>query len=280
MLGAIIGDMVGSCYELKKAKSKKFNIYNINNRMTDDSYLTLAVAKVLMNNYPIDYSKNGLDKIKQELVNEFVRTFKLHPYVGYGTLFVDWCLSTNHEPYNSFGNGSAMRISPVGWIANSEEEVKILSRTVSEITHNHIEGIKGAEAIAMCMYLARSGKDKEYIKNRMIKEYYPEIASLDYDELVKNYTFNATCQGSVPQAIYCFLISDSLEDAIRNCAGIGGDTDTLGAMAGAVAEAYYQKDSVSYFEEMFIYLFIDNSCMDFIKKFYHIVGNRKFISKE
>ena len=153
-------------------------------------------------------------------------------------MFFRWCdkaFRTGYaEPYNSFGNGSAMRISPVGWMAKSEEEVKILSKTVTEITHNHPEGIKGAEAVAMCIYLARNGYSKEQIEERMLNDYYPEISSLDFDELVENYEFSEICQKSVPQAIYCFLISNSLEDTIRNCVAIGGDCDTTGAMAGSL----------------------------------------------
>ncbi|MCQ2814839.1 MAG: ADP-ribosylglycohydrolase family protein [Bacilli bacterium] len=279
MLGAIIGDMVGSVYEFNSIKTKKFNIFNINNRMTDDSMLTLAVAEVLSKYYPIDYTKENLEKIKKDLIKEFVETVKKDPGRGYGGFFYDWCKYNNngYKPYNSYGNGSAMRISPVGWIANSEEEVKKLSKAVTEITHNHQEGIKGAEAVAMCIYLARTGKDKEYIKHYVKNNYYPEIDKLDFDELVKTYTFSVTCQKSVPQAIYCFLISNSMEDAIRNCIAIGGDCDTTGAMAGSIAEAYYQRDELSDFEKKFIYLQIDSGYINRIKKFYNMLNNKKLI---
>ena len=180
------------------------------------------------------------------------------------------------KPYNSFGNGSAMRISPVGWIANSEEEVKLLSKAVTEITHDHPEGIKGAEAVAMAIYLARQGVSKEEIGNRMIKDYYPEIANLDFAYLVSHYEFSEICQKSVPQAIYCFLISKSLEDAIRNCIAIGGDCDTTGSMAGAIAEAYYQKDNVSDFEDKYLYLMIDPEVEQLVKELHKAIGSNKF----
>ncbi len=283
MLGAIIGDMVGSIYEFHPRKSKDFEIFNPEMDMTDDSYLTIAVAKVLMNHYPIKYDEESLESIKKDLIQEFVNTWRKHRGAGFGGMFYRWCqegyLGCNPQPYNSYGNGSAMRISPVGWIANSEEEVKILSKTVSEITHNHPEGIKGAEAVAMAIYLALHGASKEEIKERMIKDYYPEIADLDFENLVKTYRFSEICQKSCPQAIYCFLISDSLEDAIRNCIAIGGDCDTTGAMAGAIAEAYYQKDKVSEFEDKFLYLMIDNEVEQLVKDFHKIIESKKFLNK-
>ncbi len=281
MLGAIIGDMVGSVYEFSSPKVKNFNIYNRNMRMTDDSLLTIAVAKTLLANYPIKYDDLSLRKMQKELAVEFVAACKRKPFAGFGGMFMDWCIRCDEKggiepPYNSYGNGSAMRISPVGWVAHSENEVKALSKAVSEITHNHPEGLKGAEAVAMAIYLSLRGSSKEQIRERMINDYYPEIANLDFNELVKSYKFNATCQKSVPQAIYCFLISDGLEDAIRNCVAIGGDCDTTGAMAGSIAEAYYQKDRLSDFEDKYLYLMIDPGVEQFIKKFHKAIGSKKF----
>lgn len=281
MLGAIIGDMVGSPYEFHPIKTKNFEIFDNRMRMTDDSLLTIAVAKVLMNNYPLSFDQESLEKIKKELIYEFVRTWRINKGAGFGGMFFQWCqkaLNNNFyaEPYNSYGNGSAMRISPVGWIANSEEEVKILTKAVTEITHNHPEGIKGAEAVAMAIYLARNGYSKEQIKERMVNDYYPEIATLDFDDLVKHYEFSEICQKSVPQAIYCFLISNSLEDAIRNCVGIAGDCDTTASMAGAIAEAYYQKDKVSEFEDKYLYWLIDPEVEQLAKEFHKTIGSNKF----
>lgn len=280
MLGAIIGDMTGSIYEFKPIKTKDFNIFNKLTRMTDDSLLTIAVANVLMEHYPIDYSAESLKKIQDDLIKKFVLTWRTYGHAGFGAMFFEWCRKVYKEGIierpNSYGNGSAMRISPVGWIADSEEHLKLLSKTVTEITHNHPEGIKGAEAVAMCVFLAIHGYSKEQIKERMIKEYYPEIENLDFDDLVKNYRFYATCQRSVPQAIYCFLISNSLEDTIRNCVAIGGDCDTTAAMAGSIAEAYYQKDKLSKFEEDFLYLMIDPHVEELIKDFHKTIGSKKF----
>lgn len=279
MLGAIIGDMIGSVYEFNPIKRKVFKIIDGRMRMTDDSYLTIAIAKTLLNHYPIEYNEESLKAIQKDLANEFVKTWRNHIGAGYGAKFFDWCLRASRgdiKPYNSYGNGSAMRISPVAWIVNNEDELKKLSKAVTEITHNHPEGIKGAEAVAICIYLALHGSTKEQVKERMIDEYYPEIKDLDFNDLVKNYEFSEICQKSVPQAIYCFLISDSLEDTIRNCVAIGGDCDTTGAMAGAIAEAYYQKDKVSDFEDRFLYMMIDPEVEALIKTFHKTIGSDKF----
>ena len=282
MLGAIIGDMVGSMYEFHPIKSKEFDFFNSRTRMKDVSLLTIAVAETLLSHYPIDYSREGLESIKHDLIKRFVVTWKQNKGAGWGGRFFDWCAyaarTGEAEPYNSYGNGSAMRISPVGWLAKSEEEVKVLSRTVTEITHNHPEGIKGAEAVAMCIFLALHGASKEQIKERMVKDYYPEINDLDFDDLVKNYEFSEICQKSVPQAIYCFLISNSLEDAIRNCVAIGGDSDTTGAMASAIAEAYYQKENLSELEEKFLYWMIDPEVENLVKRLHETIGSKKFES--
>ena len=281
MLGAIIGDMIGSDFEKQEKPNKDFSIFNCNMRMTDDSYLTLAVAKILSKYYPIKLDEKSLSIIKEELAEEFVETWRIHNDVGYGYMFYKWCLLSEQNnkiepPTNSYGNGSAMRISPVGWVAQSEEEVKVLTNIVTKVTHTHPEAIKGAEAVAMSIYLALHGTSKEEIGERIIQDYYPEIADLNYDELRKEYEFNCSCQKSVPQAIYCFLISNSLEDAIRNAISIGGDTDTVAAMAGSIAEAYYQKDELSEFEDKFIYLEIDRQVEVSLARFYKKIGNHKF----
>ena len=160
----------------------------------------------------------------------------------WGERFYRWFMG-NHTPYNSYGNGAAMRVSPVGWIAESEDDVKYFSKLVTEVSHNHPEGIKGAEAVAMAIFLARIGTSMAEIRNRMI-EYYPEIATMTVDKIRPEYGYDdagkwISCQGSVPQAIVCFLESTDFEDAIRNAVSLGGDTDTQGCMAGAIAEAYY-----------------------------------------
>lgn len=283
MLGAIIGDMVGSIYEWRPIKRKEFDIYDNRMFMTDDSLLTIAVAKALMKHYPIKYDQASLKAIQNDLVKEFVDTWKNNKSAGWGGYFYQWCDNASRTgdftPYHSYGNGSAMRISPVGWVAQTESELKILSKTVTEITHNHPEGEKGAEAIALCIFLALHGASKETIKERIINEYYPEIASFDFDDLVKNYEFSEICQKSVPQAIYCFLVSNSLEDTIRNCIAIGGDCDTTGAMAGAIAEAFYQKGEISPFEDKFMYFMIEPEVEKLIKAFHKTIGSSKFTNQ-
>jgi len=283
MLGAIIGDMVGSIYEFRPIKTKKFILFNHRMRMTDDSLLTIAVAKTLLKHYPINYDKESLEAIQKDLIQEFVMTWRRDKTVGYGSMFYRWCEAAYNghaRPYNSFGNGSAMRISPVAWIAKNEEELKTLVKTVTEITHNHPEGIKGAEATAVCIYLALHGATKEEIKERVAKDYYPIINDLNFDELVENYTFDTRCQNSVPQAMYCFLISDSLKDTIRNCVAIGGDCDTTGAIAGSIAEAFYHKDELSQFEDAYLYLMIDPEVEELVVDFHNRIGSRKFLGRD
>jgi type I restriction enzyme M protein len=222
MIGALIGDIVGSRFEFHNIKTKDFELLTDNSRITDDSVMTVAVADALINH-------KDIIKTLKEWGRKYLR-------VGYGGLFYKWIVSNNKEPYNSYGNGSAMRVSSVGWIASSEEEVKELSKKVTEVTHNHIEGLKGAEVTAMCIYYARNGKDKEFIK-KYVEQYYD--LNFDYQELVANYHFKETCQESVPQAIYCFLISKDFEDCLRTTISIGGDCDTTSAISCAIAEAYY-----------------------------------------
>ena len=240
MLGAIIGDVVGSRYEFANIKSKSFPMFHPVCTFTDDTVCTIAVAKTLIDNYPIDYSDEGLNKLKKNLVENFKHFVEEYPNYGYGGSFFNWAMSDNKEPYNSWGNGSGMRISPVGWIANNIDEVKKLSKAVSEVTHNHREGIKGAEAIAMCIYMARIGKTKEEIKEYIYDNYYPILDYLDYEELLDTYEFDVSCQGSVPQAIFCFLIGEGFNDVIKTAVSIGGDSDTIACMAGSIAEAYYK----------------------------------------
>lgn len=283
MLGAIIGDMVGSMYEFHNKKTKDFPIHDPGMRMTDDSYLTIAVAKTLMKHYPLDYSQEGVTAFQDDLAKEFVRMWKTQNGAGFGGMFYAWCYRCSREgrrvpSYHSFGNGGPMRISPVAWVAQTEEELKRLCRIVTEITHDHPEGLKGAEAVAVAIYLALHGASKEQIRTKML-DYYPIIAELDFDDLVKHYRFSSDCRESVPQAIYCFLISDSLEDTIRNCVAIGGDCDTIGAMAGAIAEAYYQKNRLSPFEDEFLYFMVDYDIEELIKEFHHMIGSHKMETK-
>lgn len=239
MLGAIIGDIAGSRFEWKEWKSKDFVFLTELNHFTDDSLMTFGIARAFVlgkgNWYGEDFQQSVIDSM-------------LHvarPYLGYtwwGANFYKW-LTEKQAPYDSWGNGAAMRVSSVGWVAESEEEVKHFSRLVTEVSHNHSEGIKGAEAVAMAIYLARIGADMETIRKRMT-EYYPRIAGLTVDNIRPGYCIDdqgsfISCQGSVPEAIVCFLEATSLEDAIRNAISLGGDADTQAAITGSIAEAYF-----------------------------------------
>jgi len=244
MLGAIIGDIVGSIYEFDNHRWKAFELFSKKMFFTDDTVMTCAVAKSLLDS-------RGANIIK--CLKDYGYAY---PHKGYGGSFRTWLFGGKSEPYYSFGNGSAMRVSPVAWFAKSEEEVKILSKRVTEVTHDHPEGLKGAEVTAMCIFKALEGGGDLSVKEK-IREYaekeYPEIKKMNYADLVRNYKFNETCQNTVPQAIYCFLISKNFEDCIRTSVSIGGDTDTLCAISCAIAEAYYgipkqfKKEILKYF---------------------------------
>ena len=231
MLGAIIGDMVGSIYEFHNHRSKEFPFFNSRCYPTDDSIMTIAVAKAILEN---DGKAEGLE---EQTVKWMQKIGRPYPGCGYGGRFYEWMYASNPHPYNSFGNGSAMRVSACGWAGNTLEEVKALSRAVTVVTHNHPEGVKGAEATACAIFLARTGHSKEKIRAFIEDNCY----TLDFtlDEIRPTYRFDVTCQGSVPQAIEAFLESTSFEDAIRNAISIGGDSDTLAAITGSIAEAFY-----------------------------------------
>lgn len=233
MFGAIIGDIVGSVYEfdINNIKTKDFLFFNPSGRFTDDSVLTFAVYSALLK------CKNNYKKYQKILIKQMVKLCILYPSAGYGANFAHWIFSKDHKPYSSFGNGSAMRISPVAYFAKNIEELKTLSKLTTDISHNHPEGLKGAEATAVAIFMALQGKSKTEIKKCIEENYY----SLDfnYEELIKKYKMNESCQGTVPQAIYCFLISENFEDAIRTAISIGGDSDTIGAITGSIAGAFY-----------------------------------------
>lgn len=234
MWGAIIGDIVGSRFEHKNYRKKDFMLFTAENRFTDDSLMTLAVAKALCR------CGRGTE---EELRGEVIRCMRImgskYPDAGWGFHFARWLHSDDPQPYNSYGNGAAMRVSPVGAYARSEEEVKRLSGIVTGVSHNHPEGLKGAECVAMCVYLANNGAGKNDIYRRVATEYYPQITALSCGELSKNYTFDVSCQGSVPQAIACFLSGKNFEDTLRYAVSIGGDSDTIAAIAGGIAGVYF-----------------------------------------
>ena len=235
MFGAIIGDVIGSRFEFDNCKSKEFDLFDKECDFTDDTVMTLAVVKALT---AFD-TVTDVEEFKRHLVEVMHVVGRQYPHCGYGGRFCTWMMKGHTEPYNSYGNGSAMRVSPVGWFAHSLEECEALARASAEVTHNHPEGIKGAVATAGAVYLARTGHSMQEIR-----EYVSRFYTIDFtlDEIRPDYDFIEICQESVPQALEAFFESTGFEDAIRNAISIGGDSDTIAAITGAVAEAYYGVD--------------------------------------
>lgn len=225
MLGAIAGDIIGSVYEWNNIKTTKFPLFTETSRFTDDTVLTVAVADCILNKK--DYAKT---------LKEYARRY---PNVGYGPRFMKWVSSDSLAPYNSFGNGSAMRVGHVGFAFNDIKDVLHEAKKSAEATHNHPEGVKGARAVAYAVLLARLGVPKEFIKKHLELSYGYDL-SQRLDDIRQSYEFDETCQGTVPQALIAFLESDSYEDAVRKAISIGGDSDTIACIAGGIAQAYYK----------------------------------------
>lgn len=229
MFGALVGDIIGSHFEFNNTKSKDFAFFNEDTRFTDDSVLTLAISKYFLT-FLKETNKDELIKLVKETAQKYINA-------GYGPSFLRWINSNSSLPYNSYGNGAAMRVSPVPYVSKSFEETIKLSDFVTSITHNHEEGLKGARCIATSIYLLLHGATKSEVKEYVEKNYYQ--LNFAYQDLVQNYKFEISCQKSVPQAIYIFLISKNYIDALRNAISIGGDSDTISDMVLALSEAYY-----------------------------------------
>lgn len=231
MIGALIGDIVGSRFEFNNYRHKSFAFFADSCRFTDDSVMSLALCEALLA-CGGDYSD-----LSARAVQSMQEVGRCYPFCGYGGRFRSWMFSVDPQPYNSWGNGSAMRVSGCIYAAGTLDEVKRLSRLVTEVTHNHEEGIKGAEATAVAGWMALHGSSKDEIRDCIARDYY----ALDFtlDSIRDTYRFNESCQNTVPQAIEAFLESESFEDAIRCAISIGGDSDTLGAITGGIAEAYW-----------------------------------------
>lgn len=225
MLGAIAGDIIGSIYEHNNIKSVDFALFSPGCTFTDDTVLTVAVADRILN------GGNYVEKFRQY--------YSLYPSAGYGAAFHAWASAREPVPYNSWGNGSAMRVSPVGFAYDTLAEVLAEARNSAAVTHNHPEGIKGAQAVASSIFLARRGEGKENIRNFVASSFGYDL-TLPIDAIRESYTFDISCQGSVPQAISSFLESEDFEDAVRKAVSIGGDSDTIACIAGGIAQAYYQ----------------------------------------
>lgn len=225
MFGAIAGDVIGSYFEFRPTKRTDFKMFQPGTTFTDDTVLTVAVADCLLNG--LDYART-------------LREYALrYPDAGYGTMFLSWMYSDPLEPYNSYGNGSAMRVSPVAYPINNYSCIMKEAKRSAVVTHNHPEGVKGAQAIASAIFWARTGQSKESIKTE-IESSFGYNLDFSLDQIRPDYAFDETCEGSVPQAIVAFLESCDYEDAIRKAISLGGDADTLACMAGGIAEAYYK----------------------------------------
>ena len=230
MLGSIIGDIVGSVYEINNIKTKEFDFFHPQGSFTDDSILTIATA---------DWILNG-----GEIATYYAKYAEQYPWPmgGYGGGFKLWSVQAItkqiYRPYNSYGNGSAMRVSPVGWTCNTKEEVLAKAKESAECTHNHPEGIKGAQATALAIMMARQGYSKEEIRAEIERTFSYNL-QFTCDEIRSTYAWESSCQGTVPPAIIAFLDAENFEDAIRNAISIGGDSDTLGSITGSIAEAFF-----------------------------------------
>ncbi len=235
MYGAILGDIIGSPFEFDRGdKTKDFKLFSRRSHFTDDSVMTLAVCEALL--------KVGQDATVKEIEDAVISSMqswgRRYPHEGYGGYFRRWLTARHPEPYNSFGNGSAMRVSATGWLYDSLEKTRVVSKATANVTHNHPEGIKGAEATASAIFMARNGSSKEEIKKYIENEFHYDL-NRTLDEIRPSFHMDETCQKTVPEAIIAFLEAGDYEDAIRNAVSLGGDTDTLGAITGSIAEAYY-----------------------------------------
>ena len=237
MYGAILGDMIGAPYEWHNLKSKAFPLFSVHADFTDDSVMTVAIAEALMR--AGGYGVIADEKATKEMIVSCMHKWgQKYPNAGYGGRFRKWLANNECEPYNSWGNGSAMRVSAAGWLYDDIETTRMIARWTAEVTHNHPEGVKGAESIASAIFMARNGSSKDEIKKYIETEFEYDL-SRTCDEIRPGYKFDVSCQGSVPEAIIAFLDGNDFEDTVRNAISLGGDSDTIGAMAGSIAEAFY-----------------------------------------
>jgi ADP-ribosylglycohydrolase len=225
VIGAIVGDFVGSVHEFRAPKTKDFPLLDPRCHLTDDSILTLAVAEWILH--------------RTDLVTRFHQLVATYPDAGWGGMFLQWAIARRRSPYGSFGNGSAMRASPTGWAFESLDETLAAAADSARVTHDHPEGIKGAQATAAAVYLARTTRDKALIRAEITQRFGYDL-NRTVDSIRPHYGFDETCQRTVPEAIVAFLDSTDFEDAIRNAISLGGDADTLACITGGIAHAYYR----------------------------------------
>lgn len=255
MFGAIIGDIIGSPYEFGSGKTKHFPLFLPECRPTDDSVMTIAVGCAC-----VEANCHNEWEFKSTLAEKMRQLGRMYPDAGYGGMFYRWLMEEDAGAYGSYSNGSAMRVSPVAWAAESLEEALRLAKWSAEITHDHPQGIRGAQAVAAAIYLARTGSDQWQIQRYIEENFY----DLDFalDAIRPGYGHDMTCEGSVPQAIRCFLEAEDYEDAVRNAVSLGGDGDTQAAIAGAIAEAFFGIPQVILEEAM---EHVDDTLMEYIE---------------
>ena len=268
MYGAILGDIIGSPFEFDRGdKTKNFDLFSEGCGFTDDSVMTIAVGEALLAVRP----KAAVKEIEEAVASNMQDWGKRYPHAGYGGSFRHWLKENNPKPYGSYGNGSAMRVSAAGWLYDSIERTREVARATANVTHNHPEGIKGAEATASAIYMARNGSSKEEIKEYIEREFHYDL-SRTLDNIRPYYHHVESCQETVPEAIIAFLESKDFEDAVRNAVSLGGDTDTLGAITGSIAEAFYGIHAVLIAE---CKSRIDKGLMtDVLDEFDHVLGSR------
>ena len=268
MYGAILGDIIGSPFEFDRGdKTKNFDLVSVGCGFTDDSVMTIAVGVALL----AVGTLASVKEIEEAVVTNMQDWGKRYPYAGYGGRIRYWLREKNPKPYGSYGNGSAMRVSAAGWLYDSMERTREVARATANVTHNHPEGIKGAEATASAIYMARNGSSKEEIKEYIEREFHYDL-SRTLDNIRPYYHHVESCQETVPEAIIAFLESKDFEDAVRNAVSLGGDTDTLGAITGSIAEAFYGIPAVLIAE---CKSRIDKGLMtDVLDEFDHVLGSR------
>ena len=262
MIGAILGDIIGSKYEFDAIKTKDFPLFSEGCHVTDDSIMTFAVAKSLLE------AEGDREELARRVVVNMQLFGRKYPYAGYGARFASWIESDSPAPYHSYGNGSAMRVSPVAYVAESLDEVRELSYIVTAVTHDHPEGIKAAEAVAVAVYMAREGADKSEILRTIQRDYYDMDFMLD--DIRGDYQFRVDAMASVPEALECFFESTSFEDAIRNAVSLGGDSDTQSAIAASIAEPFYGVPRSLRHEGI---VYVDNYLLDILHRLEKRYGN-------
>lgn len=254
LYGVLYGDIAGSTYEFRSVTNYNFTTVPPKSRFTDDTVMTCAVASWLMQNR----------KDTQLLVSEMQLLGNMYSKAGYGGMFRKWLKADNPQPYNSFGNGSAMRVAPCAWVAKSLEEAEELAGISASVTHNHPEGIKGAQAVAAAIYMARMGKSKEDILEYIENRYEYDLDRTVDGIVAEGYSFDSTCQGSVPEAIIAFLDGENYEDVIRKAIYLGGDADTQAAIAGSIAEAFYKVPNHVF---QYVNKYVDKPLLDIVNEF-------------